>query len=651
MPAEARYCFSCGQAVLAGADTGPADRDVSGAVSRSYTPRHLAERILSTRSAVEGERKRVTVLFADVKESMALAEKVDPEKWHEILDGFFAILAEGVHRFEGTVNQYTGDGIMALFGAPIAHEDHAQRSCYAALYLSEKLSDYATELRRSEGLNFSVRMGINSGEVVVGRIGDDLRMDYTAQGHTVGLAARMESLAAPGCIYVTEHTRSLVAGYFRFRDLGLFDLKGVSDPVAVFELQATGELRTRFDLARERGLSRFVGRHEEMAHLDRALQRAAEGDAGVVGVVAQAGTGKSRLCYEFIERCRVDGVPVYEAHCLAHGRMVPLLPVLELLRSYFGVGEEDGAQEAREKIAGRLLLLDEGMRETLPLVLDFMGVSDASHPLPPIDAELRQQRLFACLEKLIRARGKTMVLLIEDLHWIDGASDFFLARLVRMLKGTNALLLLNFRPEYQAQWMNDPGSEELALSPLGPEAIDALLCELLCSDPALRPLAAAIRQKAEGNPFFIEETGSPSLRSGALDSLGNAWNMAGRFSEATPCLRESLEVARKSRTLLQGKPLILANLCEALRGEGCLDEAVEAGRQAVELATQRRTLMAECRARLFLGRALLARDGEATALAALEGEEGRAGEDRAKAIKLFRDSGAVAHARRLESFE
>jgi class 3 adenylate cyclase len=223
---------------------------------RAYTPKHLVDKILTSRAALEGERKQVTVLFADVKGSMELAEQVDPEEWHRIMDRFFQILTEGVHRFEGTVNQYTGDGIMALFGAPIAHEDHAQRACYAALRLGEELQRYGQDLKRARGLPFAVRMGLNSGEVVVGKIGDDLRMDYTAQGHTVGLAQRMEQLADPGKAYLSEHTARLVEGLFRLGDLGLFTVKGVHDPLRVYELQGVGPLRTRIEVAAHRGLSR-----------------------------------------------------------------------------------------------------------------------------------------------------------------------------------------------------------------------------------------------------------------------------------------------------------------------------------------------------------------------------------------------------------
>src|SRR5438477_5929935 len=255
-PPTAKFCPECAAPLAAKPQAAAPD-------PRTYTPRHLAEKILSHRSALHGERKQVTVLFADVKGSMDLAEQVDPEAWHRILDRFFGILAEGVHRFEGTVNQFTGDGIMALFGAPIAHEDHAQRACHAALHLCEALGRYGRELRRTEGLNFTVRMGLNSGEVVVGTIGDDLRMDYTAQGHTVGLAQRMERLAEPGKVYLTEQTAALVTGYFRLRDLGPLTVRGVTEPVHVHELEGTGAMRTRLDLSRVRGFSRFVGRADE----------------------------------------------------------------------------------------------------------------------------------------------------------------------------------------------------------------------------------------------------------------------------------------------------------------------------------------------------------------------------------------------------
>src|SRR5438067_8889596 len=363
----ARFCDACGHPV---GGVAPPER-------RPHAPAHLAEKILASRGRLEGERKHVTVLFADVKGSMELAERVDPEAWHRILDRFFAILADGVHRFEGTVNQFTGDGIMALFGAPIAHEDHARRACAAALHLSAELGRYARELRLAEGLSFSVRMGLNSGEVVVGAIGDDLHMDYTALGATVGLAQRMEQLAEPGKVYLTEHTARLVEAFFPLDELGPFRVKGLRDPVRVYELEGPGVLRTRLDRSRARGLSRFVGREEETAVLETALGRVLEGQGCAVGVVAEAGVGKSRLCWEFIERARARGLVVHQAHCVPHGRMVPFLPILELLRGFFGISEQDGNDAARRKVAGTVLLLDPELTDALPLLFDFLGMPDA----------------------------------------------------------------------------------------------------------------------------------------------------------------------------------------------------------------------------------------------------------------------------------
>src|ERR1700687_319976 len=330
-PAE-KFCGECGAELGGGPTSAPltANSPTANSLSpRSYTPKHLAEKILQSKSALEGERKQVTVLFADVKGSMELAEQLDPKAWHTILDRFFAILTDGVHRFEGTVNQYTGDGIMALFGAPIAHEDHAQRACYAALHARDQLKRWADELRLSRAIDFSVRMGLNSGEVVVGKIGDDLRMDYTAQGHTVGLAQRMEQVATAHTICLSENTAKGVAGYVTLRDLGPTKIKGATRPVRVLDIEGVSTLRTRLDVARARGLTRFVGRDAEMNVLATALARARAVNGRVIGVVAEAGTGKSRLCYEFAEHCRAAGMRVIEGRCAAHGRKGPLPPSLQ----------------------------------------------------------------------------------------------------------------------------------------------------------------------------------------------------------------------------------------------------------------------------------------------------------------------------------
>jgi class 3 adenylate cyclase len=391
-PQSFRFCGECGaQLQVRGSGSrvqgsGPSANLTTNSLTTSNfspsprTPKHLAERVLRSKSAVEGERKQVTVLFADVKGSMELAEQLDPEAFSTIMQRVFGLLSEGVERVEGFVDKFTGDGIMALFGAPIAHEDHAQRACFAALHIRDALKRYADELRRTAGVSLSARIGINSGEVVVGKIGDDLRMDYTAQGHTVGLAQRMEARAAADSTYLTAHTARLVEGYFQLRDLGEFDLKGVSAPLRAYELQGVGSLRTRLDVSRSRGFSKFVGRDREMLTLESALEAAIGGHGQVVGVVAEAGTGKSRLCLEFVERCRARGVRVSEGHCPAHGKTIPYLPLLEMLCDVFGIAERDTNHEARRKIAGELLLLDDPFQELLPILFEFMGVADPARP-------------------------------------------------------------------------------------------------------------------------------------------------------------------------------------------------------------------------------------------------------------------------------
>jgi class 3 adenylate cyclase/tetratricopeptide (TPR) repeat protein len=504
-PTGARFCNACGTR-LGAVPAAPAP-STPPRNARAYTPPHLAEKILSHRSALEGERKQVTVLFADVKGSMDLAAQVDPEEWHRILDGFFAIMAEGVHRFEGTINQFTGDGIMALFGAPIAHEDHAQRACHAALHLTDALAAYARELRRTRGLPFSVRMGLNSGEVVVGRIGDDLRMDYTAQGHTVGMAARMEQLAEPGRVYLSEQTAELVAGWFRLEDLGLHTVQGMREPTRVYALEGVGMHRTRLDVSRARGFSRFVGRERESAVLEEALERAIGGEAQLVGVVAEPGVGKSRLCWEFLQRCRARGLTVHEAHAVPHGKTVPFLVALELARAYFGVTAEDTDKAARKKIAGTLVLIDEQLRESLPLVFEFLGVPDPERPAPRLEPDVRQRQLAAIMKRLVHEQSERepIVTLVEDLHWIDGGSEAFLRNLVDALPGTRMLVLVTFRPEYRASWGTGACCRELALAPLDRSAMTAMLQELLGTDPSLDGLAEHIAERTGGNPFFIEE--------------------------------------------------------------------------------------------------------------------------------------------------
>ncbi len=593
--AGARFCDACGTPVNTGAAAtapppprpGRERRD-----PRAYTPKHLADRILTSRTAIEGERKHVTVLFADVTGSMELAEQVDPEEWHRILDRFFEILTEGVHRYEGTVNQYTGDGIMALFGAPIAHEDHGHRACYSALHLVPELRRFAQELKRERGLTFATRIGLHSGEVVVGKIGDDLRMDYTAQGHVVGIAARLQALADPGKVYVSEQTAALVSGFFELESLGSFHLKGVTQAVGVFSLEAVGRMRTRLDVSRARGLSRFVGRADEMAMLQSALARAAESQGRVVGVVADAGTGKSRLCAEFIERCRAREIPVYEGRGVAHGKLLAFLPLLELLRAVFALTERDGAREARQKIAGTLVLVDPRFEEALPLVFDFLGVPDPARPAPLADPAERQRQLFGIIARLIHSLGERdpNVILLEDLHWFDEGTERFLETLVDAIAGTKTLVLLNFRPEFLAHWMKKTLYHQLPLLPLGPAAVRELLDDLLGRDPSLRGLPELVESRTGGNAFFMEELVQSLVEGGSLQGARGAYRLVGPVTDLrVPPTIHALLAARidrleeRERRLLQTAAVIGKRFPEAIL-------ARIAGLPEAELAEALRTL-------------------------------------------------------------
>ena len=496
-------------------------------------PDHLARKAHAAAPELAGERKQVTVLFADVMGSMDLAERTDPERWQTIMDGFFRALAASVHQFEGTVDKFTGDGIMALFGAPIAHEDHAQRACYAALEMQRAVGEYADEVRRSDGISLTTRIGINSGDVVVGSIGEDLSLSYTAVGHTVGLAQRMEALAEPGKAYLTAHTARLAAGFLEMRDLGEFEIKGASEPLEVHELTGVGSARGRLDVAQQRGFSPFVGRSTETAELDAALERTIEGNGEAIGIVADAGVGKSRLCHEFAEQCRAHGISVYEAQCQAHGKAIPLLPVLQMTRAYYGIGAGDSEREAREKVAGRLLLLDPEFGDDLGIVFELLGIPDPERPAPQMNAEARQRRLVDVIRRIVgaSARLEPAVMLLEDLHWIDPASEPFVKALVEAVPGTNTLALTNFRPEYRAEWMSRSHYRQLPLAPLGPEALEELLSDLLGNDPSLDGLSEMIREQTGGNPFYVEEAVRELVESGALEGDRGAYRLIREIGE------------------------------------------------------------------------------------------------------------------------
>jgi class 3 adenylate cyclase len=515
--AEARFCDQCGNP-LAGE---------SARAPRAYTPPHLADRILTSRWALEGERKQVTVLFADLENSTALSSALGLEAWHRLLDAYFRILADGVHRFEGTINQFTGDGIMALFGAPVAHEDHAQRACHAALQLARALTEFADERLRRDKLRVRARIGLNTGLVVVGKIGDDLRMDYTAQGHTVALAARVQEIAEPGRVFLTEHVARRVEGFFALRDLGTSTLKGFPEPTRVYALDGLGALRTRLDLSRAYGFSTLVGRNAERALLEAKLERALGRDGQALGIVGDAGVGKSRLAFEFVARCRAEGIAVCEAHCPPHAATLPFFAIAELLRSDFGVASTDTPKAARTRIAKRLAKLSKTFEKSLPLVFETLSVADGSTSPPPQDDDTRRERLRLFLRHWVQAASASapLVILLDDLHWIDAESAALLGDLVDGLAWTRTLLVASYRLEHSAVWLRGAHCAPIQLGPLEPDERRDLLRALLGEDASCVELAARIDARAGGNPFFAEEIVRDAAGAGRLIGQPGAYRV------------------------------------------------------------------------------------------------------------------------------
>jgi class 3 adenylate cyclase/tetratricopeptide (TPR) repeat protein len=552
LPAGAAFCFSCGQPV----GTAPA-REPRFTAPESYTPRHLAQKILISKAALEGERKQVTVLFADLKGSMELLADRDPEEARKILDPVLELMMEAVHRYEGTVNQVMGDGIMALFGAPLAHEDHAVRACYAALRMQERASRHAAEARRTHGANVKIRVGLNSGEVVVRAIGSDLHMDYTAVGQTTHLAARMEQLADPGAIVITPDTLTLVEGLVAVTSLGPVPVKGLAEPLEVFEVTGVGAARTRLHAAARRGLTRFVGRDNELNQLWRAQELAGKGRGQVAAVVGEAGVGKSRLVYEFMHSHRLQGWLVLEAASVSYGKATSYLPAIALLKSYFKIHDRDDQREVREKVTGKLLALDRALEPSLPALLSLLDVpveDPGWQTMAPL--RRRQQTLDGVKSLLLReAREQPLVVVFEDLHWIDGETQALLDGLVESLGSARLLLLVNYRPEYQHGWAGKTYYSQLRLDALPPASAADLLEELLGEDASLGPLKQLLVKR--GNPFFVEETVRTLMETGALAGERGHYRLAQPVGaiQIPPTVQVML-AARIDRLSLEAKRLL-----------------------------------------------------------------------------------------------
>ncbi|HET8578604.1 MAG TPA: AAA family ATPase, partial [Methylomirabilota bacterium] len=535
-PSDARYCRACGAQVgiacsgclqlnlpdsrfcgACGKPLAPALHDPKFSSPTAYTPRHLAGRILALRPILEGERKHVSILFADLKGSMELLADRDPEDARQVLDPVLERLMEAVHYYEGTVNQVMGDGIMALFGAPIAHEDHAVRACYAGLRMQASIERYAAELRSTRGLDVQIRVGLNSGEVVVRSISNDLHMDYSAIGQSTHLAARLEQLARPGSILASLHTVRLAEGFVEHRLVGRVPIKGLAEPVEIFELTGIGPAQSRFQAALSRGLTPFVGRERELDELGRALERAADGQGQVVGIVGEAGVGKSRLVWEFLRSLAGAAGAVLQGRSVPHSRTTPYAPLVGVLKGYFGIPDEGDKEAIRRRVLA-LLTPEESVRFLQP-VLALLDVPADDPRWKSLDPDQRRRRILDAVKYLLarRERTETVVVVIEDLHWSDTESRSVLDGLVESLPTARVLLVVSYRPEHEHGWGSRTYYRQIRIDPLPVEGSKEFLRNLLGTAAALERVKSLLIDRTEGNPLFLEEGVRNLVETGVLD--------------------------------------------------------------------------------------------------------------------------------------
>jgi class 3 adenylate cyclase/tetratricopeptide (TPR) repeat protein len=509
-------------------------------------------------TASEGERKTVTALFADIKGSMELMEDLDPEEARAIVDPALKLMIDAVRRYDGYIVQSTGDGIFALFGAPVAREDHPQRALHAALRMQDEMRRYSAKLRQAGQLPIEARVGVNTGEVVVRSIAtSDLHTEYTPIGHSTSLAARMQALAPTGSIAATGATRKLCEGYFTFKSLGPTVVKGVSEPIEVFEVTGLGLLRTRLARAASRGLTKFIGRQREMDALKHAAEQAQAGHGQIVAVMAEPGVGKSRLFYEF-KTTSQSGWMVLEALSISHGKASTYLPVSELLREYFEISSVDDERKRRERILGKVLSLDRQLEDALPYLNSLLGIADTSDSLAQMDPQIRRRRTIEAIKRLVvrESLNHPLMVIFEDLHWIDADTQALLNLLVDAIANARILLLVNYRPEYRHEWGSRTHYSQLRLDPLGRESAEEMLSALLGDEKDLIPLKRLIIERTEGTPFFMEEMVQELFEEGVLQRNGTVKLVRPTSAVKVPATVQAVLASRIDRLAAAEKELL-----------------------------------------------------------------------------------------------
>ena len=566
-PGGARFCNGCGNRL---------DGAAAKASPQAYTPQHLAEKILTSGVALVGERKQVTVLFADIKGSMELLANRDPEEARRLLDAVLEHMLEAVHRYEGLVNQVMGDGIMALFGAPVAHEDHAARACYAALRMQAAVSRYAEELERTEGIVVRIRVGINSGEVVVRSIGSDLHMDYTAVGQTTHLAARMEQMATPGSILISQRTLRLAEGVVSVQPLGALPVKGLDVPLEVYELVGAAPTRSILRAPGAQRLSLFVGRQAELARLERILGEAGQGRSQLAAVTAEPGVGKSRLVYEFVTSQLTQEWRVLESSSLSYENSA-WAPVIELLRTYFELDDRHTAPEVAAKVSAKILALDRELGPATPAILSLLDALPVDHPWHALDPRERRRRVLDALTRLVvkESDQRPLVIVLENLQWVDTETQAFLDALLERVEASRLMLLVDYRPEFAHAWGSQPGFNEVPVPLLSREAAEELLRALLGPDPALASLRKLLIQRSGGNPYFLEEIVRTLTETKVLVGEHGAYRLAGRLEDLqVPATVQAVLAARIDRLPYDEKLLLQSAAVVGLDVPFALLEAV-----------------------------------------------------------------------------
>jgi class 3 adenylate cyclase/tetratricopeptide (TPR) repeat protein len=518
-PATGKFCKECGYDLKKPKEEPP---PINYSEPQSYTPKFIVDKILTSKSSMEGERKLVTVLFADVANYTSMSEKLDPEEVHQIMDGCFNNLMDEIHKYEGTINQFTGDGVMALFGAPVAHEDHAQRACYAALSIQKVIGDYGAKVEKDCGIEFKMRIGINSGSVIVGSIGDDLRMDYTAVGDTTNLASRMESEARSGSILVSKKTHKIARDFFEFEPIGQVEIKGKREPQAAYELIKTGVVETRIKASVAKGLTKFVGRKNSMAALKEPYENVLAGSGQLVGIVGEAGVGKSRLLYEFINQLSVDDVTCLEGRCLHYGGSMIYMPILEILKTYFDIKEDDREFIINKKIKEKISALDEKLAGVIAPFQDLLSLKVEDAAYAALEPRQKREKTFEALRDLFirESQSKPLVLAIEDLHWIDRTSEEFLDYLIGWLAKARIMLILLYRPEYTHQWGSKSYYSKIGLTQLGTSSSSQLVKAILEEGEVAPELRQLILNRTAGNPLFMEEFTYSLIENGSIQKDG-----------------------------------------------------------------------------------------------------------------------------------